>query len=215
MPLDRYGVLAGTLTGHERDTPDDQGRWYHVHLHVSAPAGSYRCAVDVDSKASAIGVQWKVLNATPATVGPATGVAPGYHDLAPAQSAGALDLIRHPAFADAPGCVFIVAPPPWLAGLFPRRPWKAGSNLEASVALESILVAGRRTLVWGEPFTSGLGMHNVHQNQGDPAGSQWWDENGIWQDGGVMVERPDGALDVFVSKFSSQASRTDDDGHPV
>jgi uncharacterized protein YukJ len=25
-------------------------------------------------------------------------------------------------------------------------------------------------------------MHNVHQNQGDPAGSQWWPENGTWQD---------------------------------
>jgi uncharacterized protein YukJ len=29
-----------------------------------------------------------------------------------------------------------------------------------------------------------LGMHNIHQNQGDPAGSQWWNDNGIWQDGG-------------------------------
>ena len=61
------------------------------------------------------------------------------------------------------------------------------------MALESILVIGRRTLVWGEPFSDGgLGVHNVHQNQGDPQGTQWWDENAIWQDGGVMVERPDG-----------------------
>ena len=38
MPLDSYGVLVGTLTGHHRDTPDDQGRWFHVNLDVDAPA---------------------------------------------------------------------------------------------------------------------------------------------------------------------------------
>ena len=61
MPLDHYGVLVGTLRGHTRDTPDDQGRWYHVHLAVDAPAGRYRCAIDVDSKQSATGVEWKRL----------------------------------------------------------------------------------------------------------------------------------------------------------
>lgn len=215
MPLDHYGVLVGTLTNHVRDTPDDQGRWYHVNLQMDAPLGSYRCAVDVDSKQSAVGVQWKVLTSAPASFAPAASMAPGYHDLAHSQAAGALDHIRHPALIDNPGCFFIVAPPPWLANLFPRRRWQTGSNLDASVALESILKIGRRTIVWGEPFSTGLGMHNVHQNQGDPLSSQWADENGIWQDGGVMVERPDGQLDVFISKFSSQASKTDDAGHPA
>ncbi|MBJ7331596.1 MAG: DUF2278 family protein [Solirubrobacteraceae bacterium] len=215
MPLDHYGVLAGTLTSHVRDTPDDQGRWYHVNLQLSAPLGSYRCAVDVDSKQSAVGVQWKVLKVASASFAPASTVATGYHELAHTQAARALDHIRHPALIDNPGCVFVVAPPAWLANLFPRRPWKTGSNIDASEALESILVTGRRTVVWGEPFETGLGMHNVHQNQGDPLTSQWADENGIWQDGGVMVERDDGDLDAFISKFSSQASRTDDEGHPA
>ena len=85
----------------------------------------------------------------------------------------------------------------------------------AATALESVLQVGSRTLVFGEPFTSGLGVHNIHQNQGDPAGSQWWDENGTWQDGATLVLRPDGGYAVFVSKFTSQASTTDDDGHPL
>ena len=89
------------------------------------------------------------------------------------------------------------------------------SFAEAASALESILALGARVAVFGEPFTTGLGMHNIHQNQGDPAGSQWWDENGIWQDGATATERPDGRFDVFLSKFSTQAFRTDDDGHPA
>lgn len=58
-------------------------------------------------------------------------------------------------------------------------------------------------------------MHNIHQNQGDPSGSQWWEENGIWQDGATLLERPDGRYDVFLNKFSSQAGRTNSAGHPV
>jgi hypothetical protein len=219
MPLDRYGVLVGVLRDHFRDKPDTQGRWYHVNLEVDGPAGRYRCAIDVDSKQSSIGVQWKALTIAPAALGPVAALQAGYHDLVSSPASGALDYIRHPALVDNPGCLFVLRPPSWLRRLlrlfFPRRPWQAGSNIDASVALESILRPGQRILVFGEPFTVGLGMHNVHQNQGDPAGSRWWKENGTWQDGGTAVERPDGTFDVFISKFSTQADRTDDAGHPA
>ena len=100
---------------------------------------------------------------------------------------------------------------PW----FVLQPWKSGTHLDASLALESILVVGQTVLVWGEPFTTGSGMHNVHQNQGDPVGSQWWSQNGIWQDGGVAVCGANGELKLFVSKFTTQASKTDASGHPA
>lgn len=58
-------------------------------------------------------------------------------------------------------------------------------------------------------------MHNIHQNQGDPAGSQWWAENAIWQDGGTLAEQPDGSWIAFINKFTSQSYRTDDQGHPL
>lgn len=219
MPLDHYGVLVGVLRRHFRDRPDTQGRWFHVNLEVDAPAGAYRCAVDVDSKQSTTGVQWQTLTVAAAALGTATGLPGGYHELARQVGSGALDYLRHPALHDNPGCLFVQRPPRWLADLLarllPRRTWKSGSHLDASQALESILRPGQPILVFGEPFRSGLGMHNVHQNQGDPAGSQWWPENGIWQDGGTAVHRPDGGFDVFISKFSTQAGRTDDAGHPA
>jgi uncharacterized protein YukJ len=218
MALERYGVLIGTLQDHARDQPDTQGRWYHVNLRVTAPLGLYRCAVDVDSKQSATGVEWKVLTAAPALIS-AAGLAPGYHDLPLTSSSGALDYYRHPALARRPGCLFVRQPPARLQQLIdrlsPGQTWTGGSNLEAATALEGILAPGRRILVFGEPFSQGLGMHNIHQNQGDPAGSQWWDENAIWQDGATVMERPDGTFDVFISKFSTQSTQTDDDGHPV
>ncbi|MEU6863944.1 DUF2278 family protein [Streptomyces sp. NPDC046876] len=219
MPLENYGVLAGTLHRHFRDRPDDQGRWFHVHLEVDTPAGRYACAVDVDSKKSAIGVQWKVFTLYPSVLEPVDAPDPGYHDLARTSGSGAIDYLRHPALADRRGCLFVRRPPQWLQQVLdrfdPPRPWVEGSHLEASAALEQILVPGRQVLVFGEPFDEGLGMHNIHQNQGDPPGSQWWEENGIWQDGATMTRRPDGLYDVFLSRFSSQRVPTDDNGHPL
>ncbi|MFG3701710.1 DUF2278 family protein [Micromonospora sp. NPDC047620] len=64
---------------------------------------------------------------------------------------------------------------------------------------------GGAGLGWREPFASGLGMHNIHQNQGDPLGSQWYAENGAWQDGGTVVVRPDRRCCLFLSKFTTQS----------
>ncbi|MBB1247269.1 DUF2278 family protein [Streptomyces durbertensis] len=219
MALQRYGVLCGVLRDHFRDQPDTQGRWYHVNLRVDAPDGRYRCAVDVDSKQSSTGVRWKRFAVDAAVLGPVAGFAGGYHELERAPGTGALDFQRHPGLLGHRRCRFAHRLPRWLReALEPfcrPLPWTAGSNLEAAEAFEPILVPGRGILVFGEPFRTGLGMHNIHQNQGDPAGSQWWDENGVWQDGATMTRREDGRFDVFLSKFSTQADRTDDEGHPV
>ncbi|MGI5448263.1 DUF2278 family protein [Streptomyces sp. CA-243310] len=215
MPLEDYGVLSGTLHRHFRDQPDTQGRWFHVNLEVDAPEGRHRCAIDVDSKQSATGVQWKVITLAASVVDPASGLPPGFHHLARTSGSGAVDYLRHPALRPRTGCGIA-----WLRAaldrLSPPRPWVAGDHLAASRALEPILVPGRSILVFGEPFShGGLGVHNVHQNQGDPYGSQWWADNGTWQDGATMTRREDGQYDVFLSKFSTQADRTDGEGHPV
>jgi hypothetical protein len=219
VPLDRYGVLVGVLHRHVRDRPDNQGRWFHVNLEVDAPGGRYRCAVDVDSKLSAVGVQWQVLTLAAPQLAPVDGFGSGVRDLARAPGSGALDHQRHPALAPR-RCYPLGMPRPrwmrsWLGRVAAPLPWTSGSHVQAAEALETVLVPGRRVLIFGEPFGTGLGMHNIHQNQGDPAASQWWAKNGIWQDGGTLTERPDGRFDCFLSKFSTQASRTDDDGHPV
>ena len=220
MALERYGVLVGTLQSHHRDQPDEQGRWFHVNLVVTAQGRTYRCAVDVDSKQSAVGVEWKTVSLSGADLGPVASLPEGYHDLAMTPVSGAVDFVRSRWLRPTPGCVFAFMPDAVTAALvrlLGRRipAWTQGSNLDAASALEPLLAGNPQVLVYGEPFTTGLGMHNVHQNQGDPAGSQWWDENGTWQDGLTMVRRADGTLRAFISKFTSQAYATDDQGHPA
>jgi uncharacterized protein YukJ len=57
-------------------------------------------------------------------------------------------------------------------------------------------------------------LAHIHQNQGDPLGSRWSAENGIWQDGATVVERDDGSYAAFCNKFRTQSDRTDD-GRPL
>jgi hypothetical protein len=220
MPLDRYGVLIGTLTSHEREQPDNQGRWYHVHLKVTAPAGLYDCAIDVDSHNSNTGVEWRVVPIKARDIEAILAMAAGYHDLAMNSTSGAIDYYRSPWFRVPVGCLFVTMPNAIVQLLLiilgaVLNSWSRGDHVQASTALEGILHPGKRVLVWGEPFTKGLGQHNVHQNQGDPAGSNWWAENGIWQDGGTIAEQPDGTWVAFISKFTTQAYHTDDAGHPT
>ncbi|MEU3915383.1 MULTISPECIES: DUF2278 family protein [unclassified Streptomyces] len=218
MPLDSYGVLSGTLHRHFRDQPDTTGRPFRVHLEVDAPAGRYRCAVDVAGERAATGVRWTVFPLAASILDPVPKMGPGYHELSMSCGSGALDHLRHPALADRPGFLFPRRPPARLQALLdrlhPPHPWVPGSGADAARALESVLVPGREVLVFGEPLADGLGMRNVHRNQGDPYGSPWWPDNGVWQDGAVLTRRPDGRYDAFLHKFAGQADRTDANGRP-
>jgi hypothetical protein len=102
------------------------------------------------------------------------------------------------------------------APLLRFRPWVRSTGDNALSALEAELPRSTRIYIFGEHFEhAGLGVHDVHLNQGDPPGSQWWPTNGIWQDGAVFVQREDETLFAWQVKFNSQSMQTDAQGHPV
>ena len=92
--LPRYGVLSGTLTRTVRDTPDSQGRWFHVSLFVNAAGVEFRCAVDIDSHQSNTGVEWRLVHVSAADVAAMLALLPGYHDLQHTPCSGAWDYTR-------------------------------------------------------------------------------------------------------------------------
>ena len=94
-------------------------------------------------------------------------------------------------------------------------PWKSGTGLQALTDLEAVIAQGVRFYIFGEPFHTGLGVHNIHQNQGDPVGGGFDAENAIWQDGGTVVETAQGDFLAFLNKFKTQAFKTDDAGRPL
>jgi hypothetical protein len=215
-----YGVVIGTKSNYYRDPVNNYGQYFHGNVDVATPAGSYHCAIDVDSKSVKNGVAWKVVELTASQMKGIASRPYGWHPLASTSTSGALDYIREPALVERMGCWL----GPWIifARMLPTvmqptfvKPWKTGTSIEALADLEPLLDASKRVFIFGEPFTDGLGVHNIHQNQGDPVNSQWAAENGIWQDGGTIVERKDGTYAAFLNKFSTQASQTDNQGHPI
>jgi hypothetical protein len=95
-------------------------------------------------------------------------------------------------------------------------PWIDSSGDNALDALEPHLNSASRIYLFGEHYEDGTnGVHDVHMNQGDPAGSQWYASNGTWQDGGVACESPDGNVVIWQVRFKTQSLHTDENGHPI
>ena len=112
--------------------------------------------------------------------------------------------------------------PMWVEGRlrwrFPLRwrsfPWVSSDGNNALDVLDQHLPQATRIYILGEPFTTGLGVHNVHQNQGDPPGPHQA-ENGIWQDGAVIMQRAGGGVTIWQVKFNTQSLNTNDQGLPI
>lgn len=194
MPLPHYGVVIGRLKRFERDDSVDFGNYYHGKIFVDTPAGAYECAVDFVSPLE-VEVRYRVVYGLDRSLlSPVLELPDGYHPLAKSPASGALDYVRSPLFG----------------------PWLDNSGEDGIVVLEELLHDSARLFVFGEPWRHGRrrGMHNIHYNQGDPPGPHRRD-NGIWQDGGTIIQHKDGALDAFLTRFATQSLTTDGNGLPV
>jgi hypothetical protein len=212
-----YGVVIGTKSNYYRDPPDNFGRYYHGNLVVHTPNGNYHCAIDVDPKAMLDGIQWRIVNIRE-NFASIKALPDGWHPLTSDASSGALDYIRssvlHP-----PILIWNIRYDSWLSQFLSfirwNPPWKSGTGIQALTDLETIISQGVRFYLFGEPFPKGLGVHNIHQNQGDPIGGGHDTENAIWQDGGTIIETSQGEYLGFLNKFKTQAFKTDDEGRPI
>jgi len=219
MPLrDGYGFVVGTKAQYFRDDPDHFGRFYHGNLIVGTPQGEYRCAIDVDSKHNPDGVEWRVVALSAGDMAQFSRLPNGFHPLASNATSGAMDYIRsrmlHPPIG-----ITRARHGGFLARVLDlvnwNPPWNHGTGMDALTDLEAVLADAARCYVFGEPFTThGQGVHNVHQNQGDPPGEHAA-ENAIWQDGATIIESTSGKFTAFLNKFKEQRYQTDDNGHPV
>lgn len=239
-----YGVAVGTFVSFAREDPSDYGHWYHGKLHISTPAGEYDSALDVDTP-SGTGVSYRLVTGLTAADLPALGRLPsGFTTLAATPDSGALDYVRSAVLQDrwvfqaartwlvgrrsskapaddlwAPtrvdGLLSWLDRWGWLSWLRWRSfPWVSSDGDNALNVLEPLVRSATRIFILGEPYDHGLGVHNVHMNQGDPPGSHQ-DDDGIWQDGAVIVQGSDSSFTVWQVKFNAQSLTTDDSGLPI
>ncbi len=102
---------------------------------------------------------------------------------------------------------------------------RSGALQNAVVTLLNMTIAdkGGVIYVFGSAFTDKgnvYGMHDVHMNQGSPMGGSaqggHGGDNGVWQDGGLLIHLPGKStwMGIFLA-FQTQSWTTDGVGNPA
>ena len=204
-----YGVVVGNYVGYTRE----QGQWLHVDMNIQAQDQLYQAAVDVNEPNGMF--QYQIFGDLDKTLfAPISNLSDGWNHLDSNATSGAIDYARSPILQRPLGCLAIF----WIVANAILRtntqPWTNVTGDEAGQALVAMVTGSQRVFAFGAPYTTGLGVHDVHCNQGDPPG-QFRALDGIWQDGAVFAIQSDGTLSAYLGKFSTQSLNTDNNGIPI
>ncbi len=219
MPLKNYGVLKGRPI----DVQPGTGSNPHYQVLISDDTSLFRIAVNVKSQSFPSELLfYEILDFRHPVTAELQTLAPGFHRLNPQPGGPGLDYVRLNLFER--------------TDMRPVPPVSEGPNndlneflarhIELAMGNEEAMVYafGER---WGpEPdkrdryfgFLPGNGIHDVHMNQGNV--EAWVRDDGVWQDGGLMIHYPEGGGDgrwvaLFLA-FQSQSWHTEDvTGHTI
>jgi len=208
MALKSYGVLKGSVVATRRGSKANA----HYQVHVVDDHDDWRIAVNVESAQAPSEVAYLVISQFTHPMLPQLSALPrGFTTLGRSPSSGALDYIRLNLFEQTD-----MVPLPYEA---------SGPNNDLNDVVDGLLVPlrGSETAAvyafgerWGPEdvkdkvfgFRPGNGVHDIHMNQGNDGRFQR--DNGVWQDGGLLVARSDGSWGALFLAFQSQSWHTDD-----
>ena len=215
MPIDNYGVLKGKA----KDSMSGQGNSPHFQVKVSNH-DRFRIAINVKSQDSPSDDLYYVdENFDHPILKDLQALPFGFQELDSKPGGMALDFIRANLFDTSnmkPLPANVPGPDNDLNELIQKY-------VKRSIAMESseVYAFGQR---WGPEndkrdqyfdFLPGNGIHDIHMNQGNS--SNWANDDGPWQDGGLIFHFPDENrwVAVFLA-FQSQCFHTDDTtGHKI
>jgi uncharacterized protein YukJ len=218
VPLKSYGVLAGRAVASRREGSTDSPH-YQIHL-VDQAGTSYRVAVNVESQQAPSELLYLADEDFKHPAAQALPQAAGGWTALPSRPGGAaLDYIRGNLF-DPAGMRII---PPDLPGVDNDLADKLDHYVQRAIADPTAIVyafgerwgpeSGTPDKVFG--FRPGNGVHDIHMNQGNSR--QFRGDDGVWQDGGVILHFPAESrwVAIFLA-FQSQSWHTDDiTGHTL
>lgn len=210
MPLKNYSLLKGRAI----DARDGTGANPHYQILVTDDSERYRIAVNVQSQDGSE-VQYLVVSRFDHPIlGGLPDIPLGLQALTLRPGGVALDYIRGNLLQPES----LVPLPLNLPGADNDLNEKIGQYVQRAMSDEDAEVyafgeswgpeANKRDRYFG--FLPGRGIHDIHMNQGNPAG-KFDRDNGPWQDGGLIFRFP--AQDQWVAmflKFQTQAWHTDD-----
>jgi hypothetical protein len=199
--LPAYGYVTGTFVpgSNYLEPLDVQGKFLHYHFKIqTAPGVQYEAVIDVKNGHLYAFPQRVVTINSPGLYGPVFTSTNGYHPITVTANGGdaaqgALDYLRHPGI---------------LADM--RTPWvymkampTANANIYTLAQWDSLFTGVQKVYAFGEPYTTGRGVHVVHQNQADKK-STFYQSDALFQDGAVVFEYAGGVRKILLTRFDDQ-----------
>lgn len=205
MSLKEYGVWTGKAVRVSAETAADDPHTPHIHLfYDDGTGGEYnnarRASINVKS-GSAISelVVWINLNFTHTITEKLSGLKQGFTRLENKANGLALDYIRGNLMNLKDGRVL----PHDIPGTENDVLDLVLPLLESAVQRQAVIH------LFGEPYLPARqGIHDVHMNQGSVG--KFTKYNGIWQDGGLIIQNSDGSYTSILIAFASQAAHTEE-----
>ena len=206
----RYGILRGKPARILHHQPDDPAP--HMEVLIDTPSGPFRLAVNVRSDDQTNLCFHTEKNFKHAILDNLPGLPQGLTRPAREDRQLRLDYVR--------------------GALFDSGAMRTAdkSSIGDPDALDTLLSAalmdvtnteGAELFAFGNPwgpepdkldkyfgFLPGRGIHDIHMNQGSPVPHDR--DDGVWQDGGLILRFPDGGATAFFFAFQSQSWTTDE-----
>ncbi|WP_144467413.1 YukJ family protein [Bacillus toyonensis] len=216
MPVENYGVLKGTAIDKNMEREDKKSPHYQIMM-TGEENEKYRIAVNAKSISGQPELLYLVdeeFDASAITILPT--MDNGYTPITESNREIALDYIRSNLF-DSSKMKKLPSTKPGedndlhdLLNKYIPKAIKEGST---------VYIYGSK---WGPDqetdkvfdFSPSNGMHNVHMNQGNPKPGEFADDNGIWHDGGILIQFNEKWVAIFLA-FQSQSWCTSEEGHPT
>jgi uncharacterized protein YukJ len=208
--LPNYGVLVGTPVAGKIISKDPNHP--HYHILVKANGQQFDIAMNVLSYDGSEVLELVDNNFTPANEAGLKALSAGHTRL---NGEGvALDYIRQLKLT------------PDKMVLLPLDETVPGSHSQLDTLVQNAIQQKATVYAFGQLFGNGKGfnnffnfspdqgIHDIHMNQGNPVNNRD-DENGTYQDGGLIFSFPDGTWAAAFSAFQSQSFNTDDNGDPA
>jgi uncharacterized protein YukJ len=222
MPITNYSVLAGGPVSGKVVT----GSSTHYQITMNAPGGPFTVAVNIQSVDGSEVLYAIEENFTPPDEAGLLALPMGMTSLQSAPGGLALDFVR----SQVNGKPMItreqmtLLPQVRSKGLSEEERMlsraRASALQNAVVTLLNMTIADKNGVIYafGSAYAdSGKvdGIHDIHMNQGNPVKNHGGD-NGIWQDGALMIHLPSqGTWTAVFIAFQTESWDTDASGNPV
>ena len=207
MPVPNYSVLKGIATAGRVAS----GNSPHYLIVVNAAGGSYTVAVNIQSTDGSE-VLYRIDNSfTPPDANALVALSPGITAVPSSPGGLALDYVRE-QISGSP----MVQRSQMSLLPSPDKPGGGALNDAVTALVQQVIEQAGELYAFGSSYADGGvtdGIHNIHMNQGNPAGS-FQADNGTWQDGGLFLYlRAAQSWSAVFLAFQTEVWTTDNSGN--